>query len=44
MNVIGGSGLAAGILLLCAYGVGQQMQAQTATAAQMLSGFNFALV
>jgi monoterpene epsilon-lactone hydrolase len=33
MNVIGGSGLAAGILLLCAYGVGQQMQAQTATAA-----------
>src|SRR5580698_5549375 len=33
MNVIGGSGLAAGILLLCAYGVGQQMQGQTAPAA-----------
>jgi monoterpene epsilon-lactone hydrolase len=33
MKGIGGSGLAAGIFLLCACGVGQQMQGQTATAA-----------
>jgi epsilon-lactone hydrolase len=34
MKAIGAAGLAAGVVLLCTYGIGQQMQGQTATAAQ----------